>query len=200
MLPDAQVFAQEVGEMGIANNTKVVVYDRNYGVAAARAWWMFKHFGHDAVYYLDGGLTAWLNEDLPLELGWDNVAAYPRVDFDPSPRPQLVRNMQQMLENVEKKEEVVVDARSAARFTGQESEPRPGLQRGRLPGSLNVPFSMVFGEADQHFKSPVELEEMFKNIGLDVQGTTKPIVTTCGSGTIECTFMPVFDLTVGVQV
>ena len=59
MLPDAGAFAAACDAVGVANGDQVVVYDGAGLFSAARGWWMFKAFGHDAVALLDGGMRAW---------------------------------------------------------------------------------------------------------------------------------------------
>ena len=56
MLPTAEQFGAAVGALGIGNGDRVVVYDVRGVVSAARVWWTFRAFGHDAVAVLDGGL------------------------------------------------------------------------------------------------------------------------------------------------
>ena len=41
-------------------DTPVVCYDDQGGPYAARAWWMLRWLGHEAVAVLDGGRAAWL--------------------------------------------------------------------------------------------------------------------------------------------
>ena len=55
----------------------------------------------------------------------------------------MVRDWQEMLENVESRQETVVDARAAERFEGKAPEPREGMRSGHIPGSLNVPFGQL---------------------------------------------------------
>ncbi len=55
----------------------------------------------------------------------------------------MVRDWKQMLENVDSKQEIVVDARAAERFEGKAAEPREGMQSGHIPGSRNVPFGQL---------------------------------------------------------
>ena len=43
-------------------DTLVVAYDEAGEAGAARLWWLLRHFGHDAVTVLDGGLRAWREE------------------------------------------------------------------------------------------------------------------------------------------
>ena len=59
MLPSAAAFAAACDALGVANDDQIVVYDGAGLFSAARAWWMFKTFGHDAVAVLDGGAPAW---------------------------------------------------------------------------------------------------------------------------------------------
>src|SRR5690606_17851884 len=71
----------------------------------------------------------------------------------------------------------IVDARSAERFRGEASEPRPGLRSGHIPGSKNLPFGRLYN-ADGTLKSPDALRAEFEAAGADL---TKPVITTCGS-------------------
>ena len=71
----------------------------------------------------------------------------------------------------------VVDARPAERFRGEAPEPRPGLKRGHMPGSLNVPFAEVVEHG--RLKSPETLKAIFADHKVDLK---KPIITACGSG------------------
>ena len=59
---------------------------------------------------------------------------------------EQVRNLQQMLENVKEQQEVVVDARGAARFQAKAPEPRPGMRGGHIPHSKNVPFDTLLSD------------------------------------------------------
>jgi len=62
MLCNPEIFAKHVGELGVSNNTKIVLYDANEKkgmFSSPRAWWMFRAFGHTDVLILDGGLLAW---------------------------------------------------------------------------------------------------------------------------------------------
>ena len=72
----------------------------------------------------------------------------------------------------------IIDARSAPRFRGETSEPRPGLRSGHIPGSKNVPFSMLLNP-DATMKSPAALRAVFQAAGVDL---AKPAITSCGSG------------------
>src|SRR5207302_377422 len=69
MLPRASEFARKVGQLGIGDRDRVIVYDSRGVASAARVWWTFRAFGHDAVAVLDGGLPRWRAEGRPVESG-----------------------------------------------------------------------------------------------------------------------------------
>ena len=64
-LPDPEVFARGMGELGIGDTDTVIAYDDQGGVIAARLAWLLRVTGHEAAV-LDGGIAAW---DGPLETG-----------------------------------------------------------------------------------------------------------------------------------
>src|ERR1700759_3541595 len=82
-LPAAEDFERAMRGAGVSNDRPVVVYDDANGLAAARAWWLLRFFGHTQVTLLDGGLEAWLDEGRPLAEG-DETPEHPG-DFDARP-------------------------------------------------------------------------------------------------------------------
>ena len=175
MLPDPATFGRAVGALGIGNGDRVVVYDVRGVVSAARVWWTFRAFGHDAVAVLDGGLRKWRAEGRPVESG---VPAPTARTFTAALRPELVRGLDAMRANLASRVAQVLDARSAGRFAGTEPEPRPGLRGGHIPGSLNLPYDSLYRE-DGTLKSSDELRAALETAGVDL---ARPVVTTCGSG------------------
>ncbi|MBM3221160.1 MAG: 3-mercaptopyruvate sulfurtransferase [Candidatus Rokubacteria bacterium] len=175
MLPAPEVFAKAVGALGIGDDDRVVVYDSRGVVSAARVWWTFRVFGHDAVAALDGGLPKWRAEGRPVTS--DPVTPTPRR-FTARFRPGLVREVTRMKANLASKSEQVVDARSRGRFAGTEPEPRAGLRGGHIPGSLNLPYDDLHAP-DGTLRPAPALREAFVAAGVDL---TRPVVTTCGSG------------------
>ena len=175
MIPSEAEFADAVGGLGIGSSDRVVVYDLRGVISAARVWWTFRAFGHDAVTVLDGGLRKWRAEGHPVESG---TSAPPRRPFTAKLRPELVRNLTQVRANLSSHQEQVVDARSQGRFVGTEPEPRAGLRGGHIPGSVNLPYDQLY-RPDATLLPPNDLRRVFEAAGVDLG---KPIVTTCGSG------------------
>ncbi|MEM9682043.1 MAG: 3-mercaptopyruvate sulfurtransferase [Pseudomonadota bacterium] len=181
MLPDAPSFAAMMGERGISSDHRIVVYDSQGVRTAPRVWWMFRVFGHDSVAVLDGGLPKWEAEGRPLESG--DASPEPAA-FQATFRPELVRTVEQMLDNQEKRAELVVDARPSGRFAGTADEPRPGIPSGHMPGSVNMPVELVVDMENGCVLPSDALSRNFDNLGID---RGKPVSTTCGSGVAACT-------------
>ena len=181
MLPDPAKFAGKVRKLGLGNGNRIVVYDRAAGgSAAARVWWTFRVFGHDEVSLLDGGMGKWLAERRPIE---DQPPVTRDSHFLPRPEGTPVRDKAQMLANIESGREQVIDARSAARFRGEEPEPWPHRKVGHIPRSLNLPWPELLDPDGKTFLPPEELRRRFEKAGL---GAGKPVVASCGSGVTAC--------------
>lgn len=176
MLPTAEDFAESVAALGISNDSRVVVYDQRGLFSAARAWWMFRVFGHDDVTVLDGGLPKWMSEGQEIEAG---PAATPSEGaFIPRFHPELVRDQATIMANLESGRELLLDARGSGRFAGTMPEPRAGVHPGHIPGAVSLPFTNLLN-VDQTMKRPLELQELFRTAG--VTHVCCP-VTMCGSG------------------
>jgi thiosulfate/3-mercaptopyruvate sulfurtransferase len=175
MLPPATKFASRMQALGLGDGNRIVVYDNSPYHSAARAWWMLKLFGAHDVALLDGGFAKWLAEGRSVESGKPIVR---HRHFTVWEDRAGVRDLAQMKENLKTRAEQVVDARSAARFRGEEPESRPGVEPGHIPGSLNLPQGDLF-EADGTWKRGDALKAAFAKAGVDL---SRPMVTTCGSG------------------
>ena len=180
MLPEAGDFAERMGKLGIGDEDDVVVYDGSgSNLSAARAWWMFRTFGHDRVGVLDGGMAQWRREGRRLQTG---RVLHPAARFRARLRPGQVRTLAEVLELTRDRAEQVVDARPAGRFAGREPEPRPGLRGGHIPGSRSMPSTSLV-DAEGLLLPPEELRRRFESAGVD---PARPVVATCGSGTSAC--------------
>ncbi|MDX2208365.1 MAG: 3-mercaptopyruvate sulfurtransferase [Gemmatimonadales bacterium] len=183
MLPSAVEFAAAMEELGIGPNHHVVVYDGSRtNLSAARVWWTFRVFGHSRVSVLDGGFTAWASATRPVQHG---EVRRPRTGYPMCRRiDTLVADRARVERIVAGAEQAqLVDARSAPRFNGEVDEPRPGLQRGHIPGSANLPFDVITNPETGILFPPEALREMFLASGLDPCGQ---IVASCGSGVSAC--------------
>lgn len=206
MLPSETQFSTAADTLGIFNDDILIIYDHLGLFSAPRAWWTWHVFGHKQVAVLDGGLPAWKAVGGDVDSSANGTAARdikekimaPTQAAQSSSLPpasslhykskllsQELRSYKQVLDNINVKKEVVVDARPAPRWRGEKPEPRPGLALGHIPGSYNIPWDSV--QSGGVLKPISELDELFKANDLDLKAGKKPqAVFSCGSGTTAC--------------
>ena len=182
MLPSEPVFNDCVQALGIGADSRVVVYDGKGLFSAARAWWMFRAFGHASVQILEGGLPGWIAAGYETEQGEPRVAT-PGVNFVAAHQSAWVADAEGVKAALSSLSHIVVDARSASRFAGEEEEPRPGVRPGHIPGSKNLHYDQILSGDPASLKPLRELEALFEGVGV-VHG--ERVVTTCGSGISAC--------------
>lgn len=173
-LPDPDAFRTFLSEHGVGPKTQVVAYDDAGGAWAARSWWLLRHYGHDAVAVLDGGLKRWMDEGLRLERG--AVAPPKPATFKGEPGHMPVADMDQVA-SLDKRGGVLIDARASERYQG-ETEPIDPVA-GHIPGAVNVPFQGNVGQ-DGLWLSPDELRARYEDVLGD--GPGDKAVVYCGSG------------------
>jgi thiosulfate/3-mercaptopyruvate sulfurtransferase len=174
MLPPRDVFEARMRALGVTADSRIVLYDNSPHHTACRAWWVLGRYGVGAAL-LDGGIAAWQAEGRPLEI----QAPVPVPSDFTAGEPQTgIRDLSEM----QATDEQIVDARSAARFTGAELDPRPEVASGHIPGSQNIPYGRFF-ESDGRWKHPQAIRAEFDAVGIDLE---KPLVATCGSGITAC--------------
>ncbi|MBP1856897.1 3-mercaptopyruvate sulfurtransferase [Rhizobium herbae] len=173
-VPSPDAFAEAVGGLGIGETDTIVVYDGPGIFTAPRVWWLLRTMGAKSVFVLDGGIDGWKADGRPVTTEVPEPVA---ARFHPRFDAEAVTSFAQMSAIVATGSRQIADARGAARFTGEEAEPRPGMRSGHMPGAKSLP-SGVFSVGGR-FKSLEALRETIEAAGIDLD---KPVVTTCGSG------------------
>ncbi|XP_038690542.1 thiosulfate/3-mercaptopyruvate sulfurtransferase 1, mitochondrial-like isoform X2 [Tripterygium wilfordii] len=199
MLPSEEAFAAAVSALGIENKDGLVVYDGKGIFSSARVWWMFRVFGHDRVWVLDGGLPRWRASGYDVESSASSDAilkasaageaiekAYKGqtgpITFQTKFQPHLVWTLEEVKRNIKERTHQHIDARSKARFDGAALEPRKGIRSGHVPGSKCIPFPQLL-DASQTLLPPDELKKRFDQEGISLES---PVVTSCGTGVTAC--------------
>ena len=174
-MPSAEKFASRMQTLGLGDGSRIVLYDNSPHHTSARAWFLLRTFGAHEVAILDGGFAKWQAEGRETQGGKRQLR---HRHFTVWADDKGVRTLDQMKANLDSHAEQVVDARSPARFTGEEADPRPGVAPGHIPGSKNLYYTALFND-DGTWKQGDALKAAFEDAGVDL---SKPIVTTCGSG------------------
>lgn len=168
-LPHRIVFTAAMRRHGVGRGP-VIAYDDAAGLAAARAWWCLRYFGHPDVRVLDGGLAAWLAAGLPTESGDPEPVAAGEFTAVPGALAVLDAAGAAALA----RSGVLLDARLAVRYRG-ESEVDP--VRGHIPGAVSAPtFDNV--SADGSWRVPADLRARYAALGAD----GGEVGAYCGSG------------------
>lgn len=175
MLPSPEKFASRMQSLGLGDGSRIVLYDDSPLHSAARAWWMLHTFGAHDVAILDGGIAKWKAEGRPTTSGKETLR---HRHFTVWADDSGVRSLNQMKANVASGAEQVLDARSSARFTGEEPDPRPATHAGHIPGSKHLYYADLFN-TDGTWKTGDALKAAFTGAGVDL---SLPLVATCGSG------------------
>jgi thiosulfate/3-mercaptopyruvate sulfurtransferase len=174
-LPSREAFAAWLASIGFDSNMQAVVYDRQGTHYSGRLWWMLKWVGHEAVAVLDGGLQAWEATGGAVASGAE--AARPASAFAASAEQAVLTGSTQVLQQLGRPGQTLVDARATPRFRG-EVEPLDPVA-GHIPGALNRPFSLNFGP-DGKFKPADALRAEFLELLAGRDPAT--VVHHCGSG------------------
>ena len=185
MLPPVSLFNEWARDNGLLPEQPIVVYTSKDSFSSPRVWWTFKVFGHHNVSILNGGLEAWKKAGGAIESGAPTPPPS-RTDYtSPGMNKRLVVDSEQVMKVMTTGSAQICDARPAPRFEGAVDEPRPGLARGHIPGSLNVPFGGLLAEDDKTtFIPPINIRAKMTKAGV-IPGSK--VIMTCGSGVTACT-------------
>jgi thiosulfate/3-mercaptopyruvate sulfurtransferase len=175
-LPERDAFIETLRGWGVNDDTQVVAYDAHGGMFAARLWWLLRWVGHGAAAVLDGGMAAWQAQGLALTTDVDT-----RARGAIAARAPLVPTVSagEVLANIGGGQRVVVDARSADRYRGENETIDP--VGGHIPGARNRFFKDNLN-AEGRFKDAAQLKAEWTQ----VLGDPSRAVMQCGSGVTAC--------------
>ena len=178
MIPAREAFQDMMRALGVCNHHKIIIYDNSPFLSAARAWWLFRLFGKQDVFVLDGGLPAYVSSGGEITHG--EAKARPLGDFNCATPLATVMLFDTLLAHMTNKDDIqIVDARPQGRFDGSVAEPRAGLRSGHMPGALNVPVTELIDKTSGRMHDLDSLKAVFEKAGFDF---SKTAITSCGSG------------------
>jgi thiosulfate/3-mercaptopyruvate sulfurtransferase len=176
-IPKVDLFIKRLGELGLEQQSRVVIYDEGPSAQAARFWWLLRWMGHETVSVLDGGFKAWQSDGGPVTQGneaYDSRTYLAKIGSFESVDAEDVAGV------LNAKTGFVIDARENKRFIGEE-EPLDRIA-GHIPGSINRPFQSNLESG--MFKSSGQLREEFEEL---ISGRAPhEVIHTCGSGVTAC--------------
>jgi len=175
ILPESQ-FENLMGELGIGNNTTVVVYDEFGGSWAAKLWWALMYYGHDNVKILNGGLGKWKTEGRELET--ETSVATPTV-FKAKTQASLIAEIEDVKQAIEQDNIYLVDALNADHHFGRKPFSPNLAPPGHIPSAINIPGPSNINTENGLLLAPVELKEHWSKLKANPQDK---MITYCGAG------------------
>ena len=182
-LPAREAFLSALERWGVDRDVQIVAYDQGPGAYASRLWWLVRWAGHTRVAVLNGGFAAWQQAGQPVSKQ-PGVRQHRR--YSPSSAPaDFVTTTEvadlQAAGKLHSGDSVLVDARAADRFAGQNETLDPVA--GHIPGARNHPF-MGNLDAQGRFLPAATLRTRWLET-LRGQSPSKAIAM-CGSGVTAC--------------
>jgi thiosulfate/3-mercaptopyruvate sulfurtransferase len=166
-------------ELGISDNTPVVIYDDTFGALAARVAWAFQYVGHSNTALLEMTFKQWKEMGLETE---NKMRRYPKTKHSLNINKQIYADASYVESAVvnhqqDKKNLLLIDSRERLNFLTE-----------HIPSAKNIPYTMV-GSIDNNggvgsiLRTPEELRRMIENRGISKESE---IITYCGSvGTLS---------------
>jgi thiosulfate/3-mercaptopyruvate sulfurtransferase len=165
-------FKAAMEALGIGDETDVVVVDHTGGHFATRLWWALNYYGHSGVAVLDGGMTKWLADGLPVT---NETPEIPAARFTPHANSAVRYLVDDVAAAISDPGVTLVDARDANQYSG---EVYRGSRRGHIPSAVNLNAKLLF-TPEGTWKSDDDLREVVAAAG--ITGDEK-VVAYCNGG------------------
>lgn len=178
-LPDPAELAGRLGRAGIGNSSRVVAYDDQGGIYAARLWWLLRWLGHDNAVVMDGGFAAWQSGGFPVT---DATRTVVPAAFEFSVRGDMAADVDDVRRALGDPGVLLVDSRDASRYAG-EQEPIDA-KAGHIPGAINRFWRGVLDDQGAWLPEPELRERLAPVIQALEEG--RSAIVYCGSGVSAC--------------
>jgi thiosulfate/3-mercaptopyruvate sulfurtransferase len=169
-----KAFEEKSQQLGINQDSCIVVYDDLGIYSSPRVWWMFQLMGFTNIAVLDGGLPAWNSKKYPIEKPTNHQSK--KGNFIVAYQSDKIKYTADVLSSIENDSFLIADARSKGRFLGTEPEPRNDVKGGRIPNSVSLPYSEIV--ENDLMKSEEDIRAVFNKIN----PKNKDFIFSCGSG------------------
>ena len=173
MMPPAAQFAAAMEGKGVGEGTRVVLYDDDRNMWAARVWWMLRAYGFDEAAVLDGGRRRWTVEGR--ELTVDPPVEH-RAVFILKPRSGLLVDKAAVLAGTRDDGTCIVNALSAAHHNGESDDYG---RRGHIPTSVNMPAADLVDPDTHAYLDMAALRSRFAPV---LDSPAERVITYCGGG------------------
>lgn len=177
-LTSANVWSQQVGLLGIDNETNVVVSGGN-PTNATRVWWTLKYVGVEHAGILDGGWEAWRDAGAPVQRTITQVKA---AEFKPEFQADRLADISDVQSVLKDQTATIIDTRSNGEYAGTRGS---GPRLGHIPGAVHQEWTN-FVTADGRFKPVAEIKTLLSRQGLTPRTNTITHCQTGGRASLNC--------------
>ncbi len=174
MLTDFEVIAEKLGDIGVDNKKRIIIYDTGNALWSSRLFWTIEILGHNKVSLLDGGLDGWIASELPIAKGEENNSA---GNFTPDFKSELLVEGDWLAANFSSNNVAVVDTRSVGEYLGEDQRASRG---GHIPAAHNIEWSLALTDDRPYKFLPIEeLAELYSSYDISKDNR---VVTHCQTG------------------
>lgn len=157
---------------GVSADRRVVCYDTDSGMRAARAFWFLEYFGHPDVRVLDGGFHAWMRGGFPVA----TMADVPVPgNWRGARHGNCLATWRDVRERLHVPDAVILDTRSDGEYFGHTARAKRG---GAIPGAVHIEWTRNL-TAEGAFKPAAELRKMYEAAGVTPE---REVITYCQGG------------------
>ena len=168
-LPSTERLQNLFVRIGYSPDKHIVAYDDEGGGWAGRFIWTLDVIGHATKSYLNGGLIAWANVQLPLSTA---VPQPEPTEVTLQINSSVIAEKEDVLASIEDESVIVWDARSPEEYAGTRIVAARG---GHVPGAVNLDWLELM-DRGHHLKLINNLPELLKKKGFDKAET---VITHC---------------------
>lgn len=156
-VPTPEHFGAAMERLGVSDDTRVVLYDDNGSMWAARVWFMLRWIGFDSAALLDGGLKAWKAAGHDLESGASTRTAATPGSLSLNPRPRMIADKDEVMAAIDDGATCLIDALPSAVFNGEvQAYARPG----HIPGAINISANSMIDRETGLFRPAEQIRAM----------------------------------------
>ena len=168
-LPPAAQLEHLLGELGVSNDSTVVLTDTMTSRLSTRMSWTLYCYGHRNMKILDGGQKAWLASGKKLT---QSVETWKTTKYKAGPLQTLHRiQIKEIRAAIEREPQAkLIDGRPVKQFQGLEPgrvfhTHKPHQRLGHIPRAKNIFWKENFDQ-DGRFKSIAELNKLYDSYGI----------------------------------
>ncbi len=169
-----------LGDLGISEQHKLVIYDDRGCPDAARLWWLLKFYNFEQVSLLNGGLEAW--QASGKKLSKEDVSYLPtRFKFPDTGNKEIWIDKEQLIADLNDKKNnmILVDTRTTNEYMGAVQK-NGAKKAGRIPGSIHIDWAEAINYKDhKKIRTADKLKKIYNKYGITERDT---IVVYCHSG------------------